>query len=104
MGRAIKYETSTSTDDVIDEWHPEIDDDGTLHIHGTVTCPSGKIIVKAYSVTGKFLWWVTEEEFIGGRSNYFEDSIFYVAIDGVDGDDIDIDELSIRYTIEPEDD
>ena len=98
MDRAIKYETSTSTDDVIDEWRWRIKK-GTLHIHGTVTCPNGKIFVKTYRVT-EFLWWTMEEKFIGGRSNSIEHSVFYIRIDGVDND---IEDLLIRYTIEPED-
>lgn len=89
---------------VIDEY--EVDEcswsirDGTLYIHGKVTCPNGEITVDAYSVTPRFLWW-SKKEYIGSRSNAFSKGRFYIEIDGVDED---IDDLAIECHVEPEDD
>ena len=93
-GEAARDATKTSADCAIEDWRWFVSD-GWLTIEGTTACPDGHIVVRAYSAKGD------EREYVGNGSSYISGYTFDVAIHEVADD---ITELSIRYTVEPEDD
>ena len=93
-GEAMRDATKTSLDCAIEDWRWFLSD-GYLTIEGTTTCPDGHIVVRAYSMKGG------KREYVGNGADYFSGYAFDVIVGEVDDD---ITELSIRYTVEPEDD